>query len=226
MKIFHTTNDRQAEHSFGQYLRRIARSEAYRRQRQEIERGLHPAQEWLHAYIWGQVSDEQARIIRNHLPGCASCTKTALRLRQIKDDAEQRLLDWANVPTVATSLTTLISEEYWQPVGAGEALVAASSAVTQEHRFDTPIGAINISCAWGREIADEPAFIWLSWNAEIPVEREFVIRFIDPEQQRIRYEIRPGTIHQGEQTFTSDTLGFDPMSEKWSLGALVTEMEA
>lgn len=215
----------QHEQAFDQYLHNIVKSDAYRRQRQDIERGLHPDPEWLHTYIWGQLSPEQARIIRNHLPGCAVCAKITLRLRHIKDEMEQRLFDWANVSSVATPLGAVIAEEYWQPVGAGEALVAASSAVTQEHRFSTPIGEINITCAWGRETADEPAFIWLSWNAEIPAERQFVIRLIEPEQQTIRYEIRPGTIHQGEQTFTSDTLGFDPVSQSWSLGVLALEME-
>ena len=216
----------QSDRAFGQFLRGIARSEAYRRQRQEIECGLHPDQEWLHAYIWGQVSDEQARIIRNHLPGCASCAHTALRLRHIKDEMEQQLFDWANASTAPMPLKSVIAEEYWEPVGAGEALVAATSVVTQEHRFATLVGVVNITCAWGQETADEPAFVWLSWNAEIPEHREFVIRLVNPEDQAIRYEIRPGTIHQGEQTFTSETLGFDPLSHKWSIGVLVPEKEA
>ena len=220
--IIHAENN----HAFGQYLRGIARSEAYRRQRQEIERGLHPEQEWLHAYIWGQVSEEQARIIRNHLPGCASCANAALRLRHIKDEIEQRLFDWANASTIITPFKAFIAEEYWQPVGAGEALVAASSVVTQDHRFATPVGVINITCAWGQETADESAFVWLSWNADIPEHREFVIRLMNPEDQAICCEIRPGTIHQGEQTFTSETLGFDPVSQKWSIGVLTPEMEA
>ncbi len=222
MKISNTQN----EHEFGQRLRALAQSDAYRQQRQEIEHGQHPGQEWLHAYVWGQVSPEQARIIRNHLPGCASCAKTMLRLRQIKDDMEQQLFGWANASAAATPSKAFIAEEYWEPVGAGEALVAASSAVTQEHCFTTPVGVINITCAWGREIANEPAFVWLSWDADIPANREFVIRLSDPEQQTILYEIRPGKIHQGEQTFTSETLGFNPVSQKWSIGALIPEMEA
>ena len=103
---------------------------------------------------------------------------------------------------------------FWEPVGAGMLLAAAPSSVTQEHQFETESGIINVTCAWGGETDTEPAFIWMAWDAHIPEKSEFQIRLINPDTRATRYEIRPGRIFKGDQTFTEEEIGFDPLSEK------------
>jgi hypothetical protein len=114
---------------------------------------------------------------------------------------------------------------FWEPEGAGMPLAAAPSSVTQEHQFETESGIINVTCAWGGETDTEPAFIWMAWDAHIAEESEFQIRLINPDTRATRYEIRPGRIFKGDQTFTKEEIGFDPLSEKWALSIVTTETE-
>lgn len=116
------------------------------------------------------------------------------------------------------------STDYWPLEGTGELLVAADASVTQEHEFDTVIGPIKIVCAYGRAVGEEPAFIWLSWDADIPKEREFLIRLVNSENHEIRYEVRPGTIRKGEQAFTAEELEFDPSEEKLAITLVIPKL--
>lgn len=111
----------------------------------------------------------------------------------------------------------------WEPEGAGMPLAATPSSVTQEHQFETESGVINVTCAWGGATETEPAFIWMAWDAHIAPESEFQIRLINPDTRATRYEVRPGRIFKGDQTFTQDEIGFDPLSEKWALSIVAEE---
>ena len=112
---------------------------------------------------------------------------------------------------------------HWIPDGTGDALVAANASVTQEHEFDTELGIIKFTCAWGRDVDNDPAFIWLSWNADILQEAEFVIRLLEPDTQKPLYDVRPGTIRQGNQTLTTEQLGFHPLQTRWSITILLSK---
>ncbi|MDM8542665.1 hypothetical protein QUF90_16445 [Desulfococcaceae bacterium HSG9] len=118
-----------------------------------------------------------------------------------------------------------VIELFWEPVGAGMRLAAAPSSVTQDHQFETEAGVINVTCAWGGKTDTEPAFIWMAWDAHIAEESEFQIRLINPDTRATRYEIRPGRIYKGDQTFTEEEIGFNPQSEKWALSIVTAEKE-
>ena len=99
-------------------------------------------------------------------------------------------------------------------------LVAAADIPKQRHSFSTKYGDINIECSWGEQHQGEPAYIWLSWKANISADNELWLRFVDPETQTIRHEVNLGTIRAGEETFTSHELGFDPSTERWAISVI------
>ncbi len=113
---------------------------------------------------------------------------------------------------------TWLSSLLWIPEGAGLPATAADIS-EQAKTFKTEEGEIKITCVWGGETDDDPAYIWLKWEADIKPETELVIRFLNPESDEIRYEIRPGKIMKGSGTFKKEKLGFDPTKEKWGIYA-------
>ncbi len=219
------------------FLRQKSRSEGYRSRKRRIEQGPHPTEELLHDYVWGALDRKASRVIRTHAAFCSGCMRQLRRLAQIRDESEEQFLSWANTPKVEASLPEHAEKalspdlldnlaiEFWEPIGAGEALVAASSSVMQEHEFHTKAGTVKVLCAWGQAVGDEPAFLWLSWNAELQDEQTFLIHLIDPELRTIRYEIDPKGIRQGNQTFTQDVLSFDPVGQKWAIAIVIPERE-
>ena len=219
------------------FLAQETHSESYREKKRRIEQGPHPTKELLHDYVWGALDRETSRIVRKHISFCSGCMRQLGRLTRIKDESEERFFSWANTADIDFSfsahdqealqrdLLDNIAIELWEPEGAGEALVAASSSVTQEHEFNTAAGTVKVLCAWGQAAGDEPAFIWLSWNAELQEKKTFRIRLIDPEHQSTRYEIDPKSIRHGNQTFTQDELGFDPVGQKWAIAIVISESD-
>jgi len=150
------------------------------------------------------------------------------KLRALGADVQRFHARVANLIDAGASFTPLsdsgnVIPLFWEPEGAGMPLAAAPASVTQEHQFETQAGVINISCAWGGATGNEPAFIWMAWDAHLSEQSEFEIRLIHPDTRAIRYEIRPGRIYRGDQTFTQQEIGFDPLSEKWGLSVLITE---
>ena len=225
MKKHHTTfkDALGQEADFLDFVRREARAESWRARRQRTEKGPHPTKEMLLEYVWGTLDDGQKRTLRTHLTCCSSCSHLALRLETIRREAEEKLNSWSNEGGTAAApvltgdaLFDGAAQEYWEPIGVGEALVAASS-VTQEHEFHTKAGLVKVVCAWGQEAGDEPAYIWLSWDADLQQDSSFVIRLLDPETREVCYEVQPGAILKGNQTFTQETLGFNPVGRKWAI---------
>jgi hypothetical protein len=222
----------QQDTDFLRFIAQKARASAFRAHRQHIEKGPHPTKEMLLDYVWDTLDSEKKGILRTHLAGCSQCSHLANRLGTIRRDAEEALGAWADEAQKSAisdpRIDTLFDSpalEYWEPVGTGEALVAASS-VTQEHEFHTKAGLVKVVCAWGQEAGGEPAYIWLSWDAELQPDTSFVIRLLDPETREMRYEIQPGTIRQGNQTFTQETLGFDPVGRKWAISVATSGLIA
>jgi len=225
------------EEDFLAFLVQEVHSESYRQRTHRIEQGPHPTKELLHAYVWDALDKERRKIIRKHVTFCPGCMRQLGRLARIRDDSEARFFSWADkaeigidppghaLETTPRALLDNLASELWEPEGAGESLVAASSAVTQEHEFHTEAGTVKVLCAWGPASGGEPAFIWLSWKAELQDDTSFLIRFIDPECQHTRYEIDPQMIRHGNQTFTQDVLGFDPVGQKWAVSVVFSENE-
>lgn len=99
----------------------------------------------------------------------------------------------------------------------------ASSISKQEHTFFTKEGRIIVQYRWKKQHTGKSAYIHLSWKAYLKAKRELWIIFLDPETQGIRYEAKLGINRTGEITFTSNTLGFDPSSEKWAISLILQE---
>jgi anti-sigma factor RsiW len=51
----------------------------------------------LPEYVSGELSAEQVRLLKDHLPGCDSCRET-IRLLRLEDDAVRRMLFGAGRP--------------------------------------------------------------------------------------------------------------------------------
>jgi len=103
----------------------------------------------------------------------------------------------------------------WIPEGAGQILTAADISA-QEKTFMG--GIIRIICDFGGEDGDDPAYIWLSWNVkETPENSELRICLVNADTEEIYFKILPGNLKHGEQTFTSDEIGFDPTKTRWAV---------
>jgi hypothetical protein len=113
--------------------------------------------------------------------------------------------------------------EPWQPQWVGE-LVTADDIPEQEHSFRMEDGDIEISCAWRSRHQEKPAYLWVSWRANIPTPGELWARFMRPETETVLAEVRLGTHLEGEAEFTSDRLGFDPAKERWAISILLKDV--
>ncbi|QTA83821.1 Uncharacterized protein dnl_62380 [Desulfonema limicola] len=111
----------------------------------------------------------------------------------------------------------------WTPQWAGQ-MVTADEIPEQKHEFKADDGEVLISCYWGPEHDDEPAYIRISWKADAGHD-ELGIRFENPDTKEILYEDRLGAFKVGEEIFTSKDLGFDPSTQKWSIAILFLEGE-
>ncbi len=109
----------------------------------------------------------------------------------------------------------------WEPQWAGQP-VTAQDIPAQHYSFPLEDGNIEISCAWEDAYQSRPAFIKLSWKAQIPEHRSFWLRIINPDSQEIRYEECLGNHPSGEETFTRDELGFNPAHESWAVSIYTT----
>lgn len=113
--------------------------------------------------------------------------------------------------------------EPWIPELAGS-LATAADIPEQEKTFVTDAGKIRIVCRWDKARRNEPAYLWLSWEAEnLGADEELLIRLVNPETKEVRYDIRLRNIRAGEETFTEDEMGFDPSAVPWGIIAAVPQ---
>lgn len=239
----------QSDEMFLEFLKQEAQSEAYCQLQDHAKKRLHPAAEQLYDYVSGWLDQQEAKEVREHIALCGDCAQEVMKIMRIEDEMEQDALDWADIPpsrekspaqaplhpgvrtaneTCAVhkdSLTGVVVKwlsPLWEPQWAGQ-LVTASDIPKQVHTFTSEDGDIRISCYWQGEYKDEPAYIQLSWKSEIIPESELWVRFVYPETQAIRHEVCLGTVLTGEETFTSDDLGFDPSDERWAISVALAE---
>jgi hypothetical protein len=115
--------------------------------------------------------------------------------------------------------------ELWQPAWVGVP-VSASDIPDQKKTFKMDNGEVTITCNWRAQTDDEPAHIYLKWNARISLEteKELWIRFISPDTYDVHCEIKLGRKMIGGEIFTVDELGFDPSREKWAISVILSEV--
>lgn len=224
--------------TFLSLLTQEAQSEQYRQSCDRVGKTPHPAGETLYNYVLGWLEEAEARHIRVHLACCGACAREAMRLMRVEDELMQETLEAAEEPYVSlqkqgrtqpASPLHSISEhlvrwvsELWEPQWAGQ-LVTATDIPEQTYLFTSEHGDINVFCDWRAEYGDEPAHIHIAWRADLLMERTIWLRFVFPETKVTCHEACLGTRAVGEETFTSQDLGFDPSAQKWALSVILTE---
>ncbi len=86
-------------------------------------------------------------------------------------------------------------------------------------------GDVTISCHWRGRHKNNPAYIHVSWKADITAPGELYVRFSDPDDQKIFSELPLGTTLAGEEIFSKKDLGFDPSARKWAISVMFVEAE-
>lgn len=238
--------------NFLSFLGEAARSDEYRRlkETQTKARKVHPAREMLYDYVLGWLNEADTVKVRKHISFCGECADEVLKIMQIEDDLEEESVKWVSEPeedereeddveTVATAVTVapelsvsvskiaanliIWTSKVWEPKWAGQ-LVTASDIPQQEKTFMLNYGQIKFSCHWKPSYENIPAYIQLSWRAKISIRCELWARFVNPETHKMLSEIRLGTSFEGKNIFTSDKLGFDPSTERWSVSLILSKV--
>ena len=127
----------------------------------------------------------------------------------------------AKIRRVLDRVTQWISP-VWQPLWAGQA-VTADDIPKQDYTFLSDYGKIALSCEWKAASATTPAFLHLAWEASLESQSRLVARFINPESQEIRTDICLGTSLSGDETLTTDELGFDPSAVPWAISLILRD---
>lgn len=173
---------------------------------------------------------QRLKIPRQPIPNIDALSIETIRdeLRALGSEIEvfhAKIADMLGIHKLLTNkLKQRMLDIFWIPEGAG--LRRTSSGFFEEkHTFVIGDDEVRITCNWEEQEEDEPAYLWLSWNAQISIEKELWIIFLDPETQGIRYETNLGTKLTGESIFTQKELRFDPSSEKWAISIMLQETE-
>ena len=196
--------------AFAAILKQGVQADEYRRLKAAESHAPHPVQEKLAEYAAGRLPEADAEVIRKHLLFCPRCVLSAAGYMR-------------NQPLTVILPKPIAATEYWQPEYAG--LQATAADIPQQaHTFVMEEGDIHLECNWGGPQGSDPAYIWLKWEANLSTEREFWAQFINPVAQTIRYEVCLGTYLLGEETFTSQELGFDPSTEQWAVAIVLKEV--
>ncbi|MDM8524957.1 zf-HC2 domain-containing protein [Desulfococcaceae bacterium HSG8] len=201
------------------FLGQEARSEEYGKLKEHAGKSkAHPTGEMLYDYALGCTDEKDTMRIRNHISFCDACSDEVLEIMGIEGDLEGEALKWAGPPIIWIS-------EPWEPRWAGE-LVTAADIAEQENAFELDSGQIMLTCHWKSAYRDTPAYICISWKADITKYAELWIRFSDTETREIRSEFCLGTNLVGETFFESDEIGFDPSTQRWAVSLVLCQPES
>ena len=191
----------------------------------------HPTGELLYDYASGNLEREPASQIRRHLMRCAPCTyKTLTIMRLLHPEAETPRLfdelrttiqDWTEKITSSIETVTWVTS-LWRPQWAGTP-VSAADIPAQSHTFSGKDGEIEITCAWRDHYGTTPAYIQISWLANLTVDRELWALFFDPETKEFLSEIPLGKYLEGGKSIPSHILGFNPSTQQWAIAILLKE---
>jgi len=226
--------------NFLSFLGEAARSDRYRqlKEKQAETRKGHPSREMLCDYALGWLNEADTMKVRKHIAFCGGCADEALKIMQLEDELEEDSVKWVSedpeaepaeedkkVAAISKIAANVIiwTSELWKPKWAGQ-LVTASDIPQQEKTFMLNYGQIKFSCHWKPSYENIPAYIQLSWRAKITIRCELWARFVNPESNKMLSEIRLGTSLEGKNIFTSDKLGFDPSTERWSVSLILSKI--
>jgi len=243
----------QGDEDFLALLAQEACSDSHQEALRNVEQGPHPMDEMLYEYVWGKLDRQEAGIIRAHITFCGICAEEVLRLRLVEEELEKNLWDWINredvfitppyppsrelhppaspsrgdyppLPLPGGELFEGIATEFWEPQWVDRQATAADIP-EQKHVFRREDGDITISCFWRNKYRKKPAYITISWNADVATRNEILACFINTETQNKLAEVYLGTCLVGEKVFTSDDLGFDPSCKRWAMALIIKEVE-
>jgi len=220
--------------NFLSFLGEAARSDRYRRlkEKQAETRKGHPSREMLYDYALGCLNEADTVKIRKHISFCGECADEVLKIMQVEDNLEGEVVAAAGIAAVAAASESVSkiaanliiwTSELWKPLWAGQ-LVTASDIPEQENTFILDDGKIRLSCCWEPSYENIPAYIKLSWIAQITISCELWARFANPESHEMLSEICLGTSLEGENIFTSNELSFDPSTERWSVSLILSKI--
>lgn len=186
----------------------------------------HPSANMLYNYVLDMLEANESQIVQNHLTFCGQCADEVLRMIRIEEEIEFEEQSHDKTPNpfelrkldgvYQEALMQNIATEYWEPRYAGMELVSADMK-KQTREFQE--GQIKISTYWEGARGGKSAYIWLAWTVSVPQPYHLIIKFFQPETGCLLYEINLGETKQGEETFTSDDLHFDPTAIRWAITA-------
>ena len=209
-------------------LGQLVQSEQYQSAKTAMQKMPHPSPEMLYDYVLDGLSREDAQKIRTHLVYCAECADEVTAIVRIETEAQQEEEERNEVDMPMTfeplkpilefrePLLQNLALEFWEPRYAGMELTGADMP-KQTCQFQE--GQIKISTYWEGERGGKLAYIWIAWEVSVPKPYHLIIKFFQPETEKLLYEINLGTTQQGEETFTSDDLHFDPTMIRWAMAA-------
>ncbi|MDM8523688.1 hypothetical protein QUF80_09980 [Desulfococcaceae bacterium HSG8] len=100
----------ESNEDFLSFLEQEARSDDYQRLKEKTAGGHHPAEDMLNDYVSDCLSDEDTRMITDHILLCRGCSKKVLQFRRIQGEAEEDLEKWADEPvTFSEKLKCFVS---------------------------------------------------------------------------------------------------------------------
>ncbi len=202
-----------------------------------------PPDEELLDYVCEDIlTEDEKRAIYEHIQECERCHLEVLKMEadraeweymvnKTPDAALTKALGTSGLKKTLNFKKRMIKEiqglkawisSLWEPQWAGVPANAAEIP-EQTHSLTVDDGEIKISCYWKPKFRNDPAYIHLSWSARITKPVRLWARFVNPESNEIRSEICLGTRLEGEESFTSDRLGFDPSNEKWAISIIFQE---
>lgn len=104
--------------------------------------------------------------------------------------------------------------------GEGELVylqAAASDVPPQSKTFPLGSGVVNISIHWVPAYRKAPALFTVHWEKDFVSADELWLRFVDHQKDVVRKDINLGASLEGEKSFDSGELGFDPAKEEWTI---------
>jgi len=191
---------------FVAFIEREVQDESFQQIARE-QRQQHPSKFALYQYGLRQAGMRSLTVddsIRDHLLYCQNCYREVTRVITWGNELKSIL----NMPLDAINDVTIP----WQPEWAGR-MVTAADIPEETHSFQVSNGDMMVTCSWRSKYKTTPAYIQMTWEANIDREQEFLVLFIDPETHSVLKQIPLGTYLEGGTQFPDKMLGFDPSTQ-------------
>jgi hypothetical protein len=177
--------------------------------------------------VLGWLEEDDEDRVQEHIADCAVCVRELLHIMRLEREIPSVKPGWEvwvkNVISIPSHLISWVSE-LWQPQWAGVS-VSAADIPEEKKTFNVKDGEIEISCLWRAQHETNPAYIQITWAANFVADHELWALFFKPDTKEVLVEVPLGTYLEGGKSITSETLGFDPSTEKWAISILLKEQE-